>query len=68
MRLRPQPVTPQLEEVRPGTGSVDYRVFLLHLGALGREVPLIMEHLPTEVEYLAARDYITGVARGLGMG
>ncbi len=67
MKMRADPVTPQFEEVRPGTGGVDYRRFLTNLKGLQRGVPLIMEHLSSESEYMAARDYITGVARHLGM-
>jgi sugar phosphate isomerase/epimerase len=67
MRTRHEPVVPQFDEVRPGTGIVDYRQFLSLVKGLGRDVPLIMEHLATEAEYFAARDYITAVARKLGM-
>ena len=65
MTMRAEPVTPQFEEVRPGKGIVDYRQFLSHLRSLPRDVPLILEHLPNESEYFAARDFINGIAKEL---
>jgi sugar phosphate isomerase/epimerase len=44
------------DEVPPGQGLLDYRVYLQELRALGREVPLMLEHLSSHDAYqLAAR-------------
>jgi len=46
------------DEVPPGQGGMDYAVYLREIGRLGREVPLMLEHLGTHEEYMAARAYI----------
>ncbi|MBC8002330.1 MAG: sugar phosphate isomerase/epimerase [Opitutaceae bacterium] len=46
------------DEVRPGLGILDYRVYLQEIARLGREVPLMMEHLTTAEEYRLSRDFI----------
>ena len=56
-----------LDECRPGTGVLDYRTYLTELSRLPQEPPLMLEHLPNADEYRAARDYIAGVAAGLGI-
>jgi sugar phosphate isomerase/epimerase len=58
--------TTHLEEVRPGLGALDYRVFLEELNRLGRDVPLLLEHLP-QSEYPLARAYVLGVAEECGL-
>ncbi len=63
--MRDQP-TVHLDEVRPGLGVLDYKVFLQELRRLPRDVPLILEHLPQE-EYPAAREYMLEVAAGIGL-
>jgi sugar phosphate isomerase/epimerase len=55
-------------EVRPGLGSIDYRVWLAEHARLTPEVPLMLEHLPNEAEYDAARDHIVAFGRELGVG
>lgn len=59
-------LTVHLDEVRPGQGELDYRVFLTELSRLPGDVPLILEHLPQK-EYAAARDYVVGVAAKMGL-
>ena len=59
-------LTVHLEEIRPGLGALDYRVYLQELSRLPGDIPLIIEHLPPQ-QYAAARDYIVGVARELGL-
>jgi sugar phosphate isomerase/epimerase len=59
-------LTVHLDEVRPGLGALDYKVFLQELSHLTRDVPLILEHLPQE-EYPAAREYVVGVAAEIGL-
>ena len=48
---------PQFDEVRPGLGDMDYRVFLAELRNFP-EVPLMMEHLQTAEEYREAAKFI----------
>ena len=56
-----------LDEVRVGTGNLDYGAFLGELNRLPDPPPLMLEHLATEADYAAARDYIlkTGRAHGI---
>ena len=55
------------DEIIIGKGTMDYRVFLSCLERLGRDVPLMMEHL-TDAEYAMARDEIFKVGDALGIG
>jgi sugar phosphate isomerase/epimerase len=59
-------LTVHLDEVRPGLGKLDYKVFLQEINRLPGDLPLIIEHLPPE-EYPLAREYIVGVARQIGL-
>jgi sugar phosphate isomerase/epimerase len=52
---------PQFDEVRPGLGAMDYRVFLTELRNFP-EVPLMMEHLAKAEEYEAGAMFIRKVA------
>ncbi|MGC8887011.1 MAG: sugar phosphate isomerase/epimerase family protein [Verrucomicrobiia bacterium] len=54
-------------EVIPGTGSVDYKTWLLRLAQLNPTPPLMIEHLASEKEYLQARDFIKQVGNSLGL-
>ncbi len=54
-------------EVRPGLGSLDYRVFLARLAALPDPPPLMIEHLKGAEEYTAAARHIVDTGRGLGL-
>ena len=49
------------DETRPGTGVLDYRTYLSCLKALGRDVPLMIEHLPNAEAFDEARDYVISV-------
>jgi sugar phosphate isomerase/epimerase len=55
------------KEVRPGTGSLDYGVFLKRLADLPQQPPLMMEHLDNADEYDLARRYLLefGAERGV---
>jgi len=50
-----------IDEVVPGTGLLDYRTYAACLRGLGRDVPLLLEHLRTEADYRQARDFLRGV-------
>jgi sugar phosphate isomerase/epimerase len=54
-------------EVRQGLGSIDYGVWLAEHAKHTPDVPLMIEHLPDEAEYDAARDHIVTVGRETGI-
>ena len=56
-----------LEEVIPGRGHVDYRTYLRELAGLGREIPLMLEHLQKAEEYDEGATHIRKVAREIGI-
>lgn len=66
MKGGPGRISFHLDEVVPGDGNLDYRAYLRELNALGRDVPLMIEHF-TQPEYDKARDYIRGVGREIGI-
>jgi len=54
-------------EVIPGKGSVDYKAYLTAIASLGRETPLMLEHLRSAAEYEQGAKYIRQVASGCGV-
>jgi sugar phosphate isomerase/epimerase len=60
-------LTVHLAEVIPGTGGLDYRVFLSELSKLDKDIPLIVEHLDTAEEYRKATGFIRKTADELGI-
>ena len=65
--LMPKELTVHIDEVRPGTGRLDYGTFLRELSKLDPDTPLMLEHLRTEEEYALAAGHIRTVARELGL-
>jgi len=59
-------LTVHLEERRPGLGLLDYAVFLQEMSKL-KDIPMMMEHLDKQEEYLLAAEYIrkTGSESGI---
>jgi sugar phosphate isomerase/epimerase len=55
------------KEVMPGQGFLNYGVFVKGVSALPLHPPIMIEHLKTEEEYAAARDFIFGVAKRMGV-
>lgn len=55
-----------LDEVQIGEGVLDYREYLTQLDRLGRDVPLLTEHLKGD-EYAVARDRIFAVGDAIGV-
>lgn len=53
---------PNINEIRPGLGTLDYGTFLTELSNL-KNIPLMMEHLDTDEEYRKAADYIRSRAQ-----
>jgi len=58
-------LTVHLDEVIPGKGGLDYRIFLSELNKLHPDTTLIIEHLSTNEEYRQAADYIRSIASQL---
>ena len=56
-----------LTETRIGTGNLDYAAYLECLDSLGRDVPLMLEHLRTPEDYAAAGHEVRRVAGHLGV-
>jgi len=56
-----------LDEVRPGAGSFDYRTLLTEAARLDPDLPLMLEHLPSEEEYTLAADFVRSIAAELGL-
>jgi sugar phosphate isomerase/epimerase len=57
---------PQLEEVLPGRGYLDYSVYLSELAKLDN-IPLMIEHLKTAEEYRLAAEHIREKAASLNI-
>lgn len=55
------------QEVIPGRGQVDYKAYLRGLAGLGRDTPLMLEHLTTAAEYDEGREYIRKVGDEIGI-
>jgi len=64
--LLQEKLTTHLDEVRAGTGGLDYATFLRELSRFPG-VPLMLEHLPNAEEYDKAAAHIRGVAKNLGI-
>lgn len=60
-------LTVQLNEVIPGTGALDYTVFLQELNRLDPDLPLILEHLSSESDYQQAAAYVRQTALNLSI-
>jgi sugar phosphate isomerase/epimerase len=60
--LMQEQLTVHIDEVRPGLGTLDYAAFLQALAPLAPDLPVMLEHLPSEAEYLAAAAYVRSVA------
>jgi sugar phosphate isomerase/epimerase len=55
-------LTVLLSETRPGLGNLDYRVYLQQIKMLDKDIPLMLEHLPSMEEYKLAADYIRSLS------
>ena len=60
-------LTLHLNEARPGLGVMDFAVYLRELSRLDPDMPLMIEHLPSEEEFDAAAAHIRGVATAEGL-
>jgi sugar phosphate isomerase/epimerase len=59
-------LTVHLEERRPGLGSLDYTVLLQEASKL-KDIPLMLEHLDKQEDYILAAEYVrkTGAKAGI---
>jgi len=62
-----QKLTMHIDEVCPGTGMLALDVLLTELANLDPDLPVMLEHLPTEAEYDAAASYLREVAAAAGL-
>ncbi len=60
-------LTVHLDEIRPGLGNLDYRVFLKELSRLDADLPLMLEHLKSQEEYAQSAESIRAVAKEIGV-
>jgi sugar phosphate isomerase/epimerase len=58
-------LTTHLDEVCPGRGALDYGVYLKELSKLDADIPLMLEHMHQEEDYVAGAGYIRSVAAQL---
>jgi sugar phosphate isomerase/epimerase len=56
-----------VQEVIPGRGVIDYKIYLRELAKLPVDAPLMLEHLRNAEEYAEGRQYIQGVAKAVGL-
>ena len=66
VRLAPG-LTVNMPEVRPGLGHFDIAACLRSAATLDPDVPVLLEHLPSEEEYGLAAAHVRDVARGIGV-
>ena len=55
-----------IAETIPGSGDLDYGEFLIQLSRMP-DIPLMLEHLKTQLEYKTAADYIRQVGKKNGL-
>lgn len=60
-------LTVQIEERRPGLGQMDLARQLRHAATLDPDLPVLLEHLPTEADYTAAAEHVRNVATAAGL-
>jgi len=60
-------LTVHLGEVRPGLGGLDYHTYIKEVNRISDEIPLMLEHLPSEKEYRLAARYIHNIAEESGV-
>jgi sugar phosphate isomerase/epimerase len=59
-------LTVHLEERRPGSGTLDYTVFLQETSKL-KDIPFMLEHLKNQDDYKLAADYVRAVGEKAGI-
>lgn len=56
-----------IDEVEPGLGVLDYRVFLTEANKLNKDMPVMLEHLPDAAAYGRAASHLRKVADECGI-
>jgi sugar phosphate isomerase/epimerase len=54
-----------ISETRPGLGGMDYRTFLREAWRINPDMPIMLEHLETNGEYLEAANHLRAIAAEL---
>jgi len=62
-----QQLTTHLDEARPGAGNLDYPALLTALDTLDPDLPVMLEHLPSQDEYTAAAEFLRTAASKAGV-
>jgi sugar phosphate isomerase/epimerase len=57
----------RFKEVAPGSGQIDYGVYLEEIAHLDADIPLMLEHMTTEAEYDDGRKFIQALAAKKGI-
>ena len=60
-------LTLDMPERRPGLGGIDYRAFITEMQRLDPDTPFLVEHLPSDEEYVLAVAHVRAVADDLGV-
>jgi sugar phosphate isomerase/epimerase len=60
-------LTLHMPERRPGLGGIDFSAFLTQMRRLDSATPFLVEHLPSDEEYVAAVAHVRAVADQLGI-
>jgi sugar phosphate isomerase/epimerase len=60
-------LTLHMPERRPGLGDIDFHAFITQMQRLDPETPFLVEHLPSDEEYVAAVAHVRAVAGELGV-
>jgi sugar phosphate isomerase/epimerase len=60
-------LTLHMPERRPGLGDIDFHAFITQMQRLDPDTPFLVEHLPSDEEYVAAVAHVRAVADELGV-
>jgi sugar phosphate isomerase/epimerase len=60
-------LTLHMPERRPGLGDIDFHAFITQMQRLDPGTPFLVEHLPSDEEYVAAVAHVRAVAGELGV-
>jgi sugar phosphate isomerase/epimerase len=60
-------LTTHLDEVRPGLGGMDYGEFLRGVDRANPDIPVMLEHLSTPLDYEQAAAYVRSAAERVGV-
>ena len=55
----------QFEECAPGRGEYPLRYYVSKMNSLDKDMPIILEHLNTDEEYITYMNYLKEVLNGI---